>query len=101
MELYEKVYNYGSILFVILYVVTIIGVWRDSPKYLQIVDDIFKIFIGLLLIYIFNPMSKQPVTQFHKKIVFSAGIMILLSSSFKSLLQYIPIIPHLITELKV
>ena len=37
----------------------------------------------------------------HKKIVFSAGIMILLSSSFKSLLQYIPIIPHLITELKV
>ena len=96
MEVYEKVYNYGSVLFVILYVVTIIGVWRDSPKYLQIVDDTFKIFIGLLLIYIFNPMSKQPVTQFHKKIVFSAGIMILLSSSFKSLLQYIPVIKNII-----
>ncbi len=95
MELYEKVYNYGSILFVILYVVTIIGVWRDSPKYLQMVDDTFKIFIGLLLIYIFNPMSKQPVTQFHKKIVFSAGIMILLSSSFKSLLQHIPVIKNI------
>jgi len=96
MELYEKIYNYGSIVFVILYIITIIGVWRDSPKYLQIVDDIFKIFIGLILIYIFNPVSKQQITQFHKRLVFSAGIMILLSSSFKNILLHIPVVKNIV-----
>ena len=92
MKGYEQMYNYGSILFIILYIITFIGIWHDSPKYLQLLDDIFKIFIGLLLIYIFNPFSSQPITQFHRRLVFYAGISILLSSSLSTYFQKIPVI---------
>jgi hypothetical protein len=98
MKGYEQAYNYGSILFIILYIITFIGIWNDSPKYLQLLDDIFKIFIGLLLIYIFNPFSPQTITPFHKKIAFYAGISILLSSSLRTYFQKIPVVKTIIPK---
>ena len=98
MKTYEQIYNYTSILFIILYIITFIGIWRDSPKYLFLLDGVFKIFFVFLLIYIFNPFSPQTITQFHKKIAFYAGISILLSSSLRTYFQKIPVVKTILPK---
>ena len=95
MEAYKKIYNYARIAFWILYIVTILGVWSVNPEYLSIVTEFLHIFIGLALIYFFNPWATNKITSFHKKIAFRAGIVILLSSSLKNILQNLPLLRDL------
>ena len=96
MKLYEKIYDWGRILFRILYVVTILGLWNSAPHYLEKADDIFKIFVGVVLIYLCNPWHERVISSHHKKIIFEAGIMLLLSSSIKSLLQKVPVVKKVV-----
>lgn len=90
MKLHEKIYNYGSIVFWILYIVTIIGIGQNSPHYLNEVHELFKIFISVVLMYLFNPWNSATMTPFHKKLVFEGAFMLLLSSSVKNLFGKIP-----------
>jgi len=87
MKLYERVYDWARILFWVLYGIAILGLWHSAPHYLEKVDAIFKIFVGAILIYLCNPWNERVITSHHKKIIFEAGIMLLLSSSIKSLLS--------------
>jgi hypothetical protein len=96
MKLYEKVYDISRIVFWILYVVTLLNVWQNAPHYLEIADDIFKIFVGLVLMYLCNPWYEKPISGHHKKIIFEAGIMLLLSSSIRSLLQKVPVVKKIV-----
>ena len=96
MKLYEKIYDWVRILFWILYVVTILGLWNSAPHYLEKADDIFKIFVGAVLIYLCNPWHEIVISGYHKKIIFEAGIMLLLSSSVKSLLQKVPVVKKVV-----
>ena len=86
----------GRIVFWILYIVTILGLWDSAPHYLEKADDIFKIFVGSVLIYLCNPWHERVITSHHKQIIFEAGIMLLLSSSIKSLLQKVPVVKKVV-----
>jgi len=96
MRLYEQIYDWARILFWILYVVTILGLWNSAPHYLEKADDIFKIFVGVVLMYLCNPWHERMISGHHKKIIFEAGIMLLLSSSIKSLLQKVPVVKKVV-----
>ncbi len=96
MKLYERIYDWARILFWILYVVTILGLWNSAPHYLEKADDIFKIFVGIVLMYLCNPWHERMISGHHKKIIFEAGIMLLLSSSIKSLLQKVPVVKKVV-----
>jgi len=88
MTYYENIYKYGKILFYILYFLAFFGLWDKAPIYFKDVDYFFKIFIAIMLIILFNPLTnKTTFTKLHKKIVFSAGVFLLTSTSlnvFKS-----------------
>ena len=92
----EYVYTWTKYLLFTLYALTIVGVWDNAPKYMGTVDDIFKIIVGFILLYFFNPWRKTKCTKFHRKVVFSAGIFLILSSSLKSMLEMIPILNKII-----
>ena len=79
MKLYEKAYDIGRMIFWILYAITILNLWKKAPHYLEKADDLFKIFVGLVLMYLCNPWHERQITVHHKKIIFEAGIMLLLS----------------------
>jgi len=96
MKIYERIYDWGRLAFWILYIVTLFGIWNNMPRYLETADDIFKIFVGFLLIYLFNPWSSKPVSSHSKKIVFEAGIMLLLSSSIRVKLKKVPIVKKVV-----
>jgi len=86
----EKTYFTVKFVFWTLYIIVLLGVWSAAPKYLNIVDDMLKIVVGATLIYFFNPWTKTVCTNFHRKVVFTSAIALLLSSSLKSILQNIP-----------
>ena len=82
----QKVYITLKILLIVLYVISLLKVWKNTPKYLKYVDLVFNLLIGILLIIIYNPFSHTKITSFHKKIAFSAGIAILINSA---IIQYL------------
>jgi len=96
MKLYERIFDLGRIGFWILYAVTILGLWNRAPHYLEKADDIFKIFVGGVLMYLCNPWHKKMISGHHKKIIFEAGIMLLLSSSLKSLMQKVLVVKKVV-----
>ena len=96
MKLYERMYDIYRIIFWILYGVTILGIWNGAPHYLEKADDIFKIFVGLVLMYLCNPWHERPIGNHHKKIIFEAGIMLLLSSSIRTVLQKVPVVKKVV-----
>tara|TARA_Y100000389_G_C17453472_1_gene516409 strand:+ start:2207 stop:2539 length:333 start_codon:yes stop_codon:yes gene_type:complete len=77
----ENFYILLKVLLISLYLISLFKVWNSSPKYLKIIDLIFNFTIGTLLIVIYNPFSKMVITNFHKKVAFSAGFAILINSA--------------------
>jgi len=74
--------NFG---FILLYIISFFGLWSKSPKYLGILNEVYKIFIAFILIYFFNPWSKEKLNGFHKKIAFSAGFLLIFTSSISGI----------------
>ena len=96
LSILEKTYFITKFVFWILYIIVLFGIWSAPPKYLDIVDDILKIVVGITLLYFFNPLTKTVCTNFHRKVVFSSAIILLFSSSLKTILQNIPGLKKLI-----
>jgi hypothetical protein len=92
----EKTYFITKFVFWTLYIIVLFGVWSAAPKYLNMVDDVLKIVVGVTLIYFFNPWTKTVCTNFHRKVVFTSAVSILLSSSLKSILQNIPLMKKVV-----
>jgi len=87
LSILEKTYFITKFVFWALYIIVLLGVWGSAPKYLNIVDDVLKIVVSLTLIYFFNPFTKTVCTNFHRKVVFTSAVFLLLSSSIKTILQ--------------
>ena len=68
------------------------GIWGESYAHLDTLNEVYKIFIGLVLIYFFNPWSKEKLNEFNKKIAFSAGLVLIFTSSISALIKDTPII---------
>ena len=92
----EVVYSWTKYILFALYAVTIVGLWQEAPKYMLIVDEGFKLLVALILIYFFNPLRKTRCTEFHRRVVFSAGVFLIISSSLKSLLEMVPLLNKII-----
>ena len=60
-----------------------LGISSLTPQYLSYLRIFLKIYIALLLIYFYNPITykKKNFTDFDRKLAFSAGIFLLLSTT--------------------
>ena len=94
-EIYRVIKNLYYLLnvsFVLLYVLYYSSSWDKSNEYLDKLNEIYGIFIGIVLIYYFNPYNKGKLNEFHKRIAFSAGILIILTTSISTLIKDIPFV---------
>jgi hypothetical protein len=82
----QLTYMWTKIALTLLYISGFLGIWKEAPSYLHTIDLIFNIIIAIILIYYFNPFKKTICNDFHRKVVFSAGLAILLQTS---LMQYL------------
>ena len=89
MRVYENFYLYATYLFYILYVITYFGLWKEAPQYLNIMEYVLQIFIGIILIVYNNPFSKHKYSKIDKQIAFSAGFFLITSLSLTTFLNMI------------
>ena len=95
MEWIKNIYKTLTFLFWGIYLISIFGVWKAAPSYLEEIDSVFKILISLFIIYYFNPFTKTRFTDFHREVIFKAGVMLFLSSSLVQFLKQMPNIENL------
>lgn len=89
-KLHENVYTYTIYITYLLYGLAIFGITNYAPAYLDILKNIIKIYVSFILIIKFNPFSKASkyMSDFDRKIVFSSGVFLFLSTSIISIIEY-------------
>ena len=86
-KFYEKLILVGLNISYALYILTIFGISIIAPQHIEILNSylktFLKVYIGLLLVIFYNPITykKRNFTNFDRELVFSAGIILIISSS--------------------
>jgi hypothetical protein len=66
-----------------------LGIYNKAPQYLLKLDFYLKLYIGIFLVLRYNPIFpfvKNKLEEFDKKLIFSSGIFILLTTIITNLL---------------
>tara|TARA_B100000902_G_scaffold400050_1_gene475213 strand:+ start:7356 stop:7679 length:324 start_codon:yes stop_codon:yes gene_type:complete len=89
MVLHESIYIYSIYISYILYLFVILGVTKYAPEYLNIIKNIIKIYVAIILIIKFNPINfkQKKLSEFDNNLIFSSGLFLLLSTSIISILE--------------
>ena len=98
MGVFKDSYVEFRLMFWTIYIIALFGVWTNAPKYETLLDNVFRIIVGVALIYYFHPWRKIKFSDFHHSLVFEAGILLILSSSIKYILEQVPIVNSLIVD---
>lgn len=69
----EKSYRYLIYASYFLYIVSFLGISFIAPEYHNLLTEIIKIYVCLLLIYNFNPFGKKECTKLDRELAFSAA----------------------------
>ena len=86
MNTYEKLILYTSYVLYGLFFLAILGIERDTTLNIAMqVEGVYKFIIGIMLVAFANPYADLP-KAFLKKLAFSAGVFIVMSSSVTGLL---------------
>ena len=84
MRVYQTVFLYTLYLSFVLTVFAILGISRVAPVYLTYVRTFLQVFIGLILVYFYNPltndMKERKFTDFDRRLIFSSGMFLLFTS---------------------
>ena len=88
-ELHERLYDYAIYISYILYALALFGLSNYAPEYLDSLRDFIKLYISLVLIIKFNPFTHKSgyISTFDKKLVFSAGVFLLLTTSITTIVE--------------
>lgn len=75
----------------ILFAIAFTGIYNIDPSYLTTLNAIIKYYVCLFLLVQFNPYieTKTLDTEFTKRIVFSAGIFLLLTTGITDYASYL------------
>lgn len=89
----EKVFYIAVTISYILYGLTLFGLYKKAPEYLYTLNMAMKIYVSLFLIIRFNPYVKNTFTNFDRKIAYTSGIFLLLTTTLIDILmKYIKIL---------
>ena len=73
-----------------LYIIILLGLSENAPQYLDDLQYYVKIYVGLFLLYRFNPFRRVQFTKLDSKIAFSAGVFLLATTAIEGIvIKYI------------
>ena len=75
-----KLLIYGWYIF---FALSKLSLWKDADLYLEKSAYYLKMYIGVMLLYYFNPIIKRELKEEHKGMIFSAACFILFTSTFE------------------
>lgn len=90
-KLYENIFLYATYTSYLLYAIALFGLSSIAPHYLDNLRNYLKIYVALVLIYLYNPVTykNKKFTDFDRRIVFSAGIFLLFTTTLTSFVERI------------
>lgn len=62
------------------YIAVVFGILQKEPELLALIDYWVKVFVGLFLIYRFNAYFPAKFTDFDRRVVFSAGTFMIVTT---------------------
>jgi hypothetical protein len=85
-KIYEKLFLYSVNTSYVLYIIALFGIGGFAPYYLEHLRTFLKYYIGLLLIFLYNPITykNRQFSEFDRKVVFSSATFLLLSTTLIS-----------------
>ena len=89
MKYYEKLFNLLTWSWYILFGLAYTNTWKHANALLTKITFYYKIFVSLVIMYFFNPLTKTEITSTHKSIIFTAATFILLSEGLMNILNNI------------
>ena len=92
VNIVENIFNIISYVIIVLYGIIFFGLWKSAPQYLNKFIMFFNLFIAIVLIILFNPLRDTVFLPIHKKIVFSAGLAMLINSSLTNIITPLELI---------
>jgi hypothetical protein len=82
---HKTIYTYSAYISIILYIISLAGLTIIAPQKLSYLRNLLKIYISIILILRFNPFIIPKYNEanflFDRKLAFSAGIFLLLTTS--------------------
>jgi hypothetical protein len=84
----EQMFDLVSFLTFFLYFIIVLGISVNAPEYLNKLQYYVKVYIGLFLVWRFNPFRRVKFTRLDAKIAFNAGIFLMATTAFDSVVFY-------------
>jgi len=86
----DKAFDFYIAFSYFVYIALLLGIFTTVPSYLTMLNSFVKLLISCVLMYKFNPLQKNyTLSRFDKKIVFSSGVYLLLTTFIgEYLVQY-------------
>jgi len=77
-----NLYNILIYSWYIFFALSKLGLWKSADVYLEKSAYYLKIYISVMLLYYFNPLRKIEYTKYHKSMVMTSAIFIIVTSTF-------------------
>ena len=89
LSFHRKAFLYGTYLSFVLFTLAFAGVIVVAPRYLNMLNIILKYYVCAFLLIRFNPIVEIRThdTDFERKVAFSAGVFLLLTTAITTLAQ--------------
>lgn len=94
----EKVFRYLLYTSYFLYIVSFLGISYLAPTYHNLLSEIIKIYVCILLILRFNPIYMKKCSEFDKELVFSAAVFLFFTTIIGQIAIYYT--DHIISKVK-
>ena len=77
------IYNVLIYSWYIFFALSKLNLWEHADLYLEKSAYYLKMYIGVMLLYYFNPLKKLEMKPIHRNMVFTAATFILFTSTFE------------------
>ena len=102
MKTYHKLFVFLKFLIVLIFVLSKFHVSNFSHKLEKLVENIFAIYVGVVVIFVFWPWTERNIDKHDKMLVLSAGTLLLLTKNYYKLYdEFITILKNLFMSIEI
>ena len=82
MRAYHKIFVVLKVTIVILFLISKLHISNYSHHLEEVVEDIFSVYVALVIIFVFWPWAERRFDKHDKMLVLSAGTLLLLTKNY-------------------
>lgn len=102
MKTYHKFFVFLKFLIVLIFILSKFHVSNFSHKLEKLVENIFAIYVGVVVIFVFWPWTERNIDKHDKMLVLSAGTLLLLTKNYYKLYnEFITILKNLFMSIEI